>query len=163
METRLNYQRAHFDFDALGSLTSPRRALGLEAVALGLIKLQAGAGYSFTHHHAAQEEVYIVIEGAGEMVVDGELLGLARGDVVRVPAPARRALRAAEDSSLFAICAGATPAGFPRDPKARYLIDDGVPHYDDLPPWCADDPEAEARNAELAARAERAAARRRAE
>lgn len=150
-----NFTKVHYDLDALPPLTSPRRSLGLEAVGLGLIRLPPDKGYTFTHHHEEQEEVYVVIDGAGEMLVDGELVPLVRGDVVRVCAPARRALHAGPDAPLLVLCAGAVPAGFPRDPNARYQIDDGIPHYDDPPPWCADDPEALARNAELQARTRR--------
>ena len=64
------YTKAHFDFDELPRLTSPRRKLGLQAVGLGLIRLPAGEGYTFTHAHLEQEEVYLVIEGAGLLFVD---------------------------------------------------------------------------------------------
>lgn len=154
-----SYTKAHFDFEALPPLTSPRRTLGLEAVALGLIRLPAGEGTPFTHHHERQEEVYVVVAGSGELLVDGEIVPLEAGDVVRVAAPARRALRAG-DRSLFVLCCGAVPAGYPREANARYLIDDGVPHYDDVPPWCANDPDVRSRNAALKERMERARRRR---
>lgn len=154
------YSRAHFDFDALPPLTNPWRRLGLTAVGLGLYRLAPGQGTTFTHSHERQEEVYVVLEGRGVLLVDGEELPLVRGDLVRVAPEARRALRAADDAALLLLCAGGIPAGFPRDPNARYLIDDGVPHYDDPPPWCADDPEALSRNAELAERMRRSRERR---
>jgi hypothetical protein len=25
--------------------------------------------------------------------------------------------------------------GFPKNPDSRYMIDDGIPDYDDIPPW----------------------------
>jgi hypothetical protein len=49
----------------LPQLTNPWRQLNLQGVALGLIRLPAGDGYTFTHSHAEQEEVYIVVEGKG--------------------------------------------------------------------------------------------------
>ena len=36
--------------------------------------------------------------------------------------------------------------GYPKNPNARYLIDDGVADYDDIPPWYRGDPEVEKRN-----------------
>ena len=102
---------------------------------IGLIHLPADEGYTFTHSHAEQEEVYIIIEGKGTIYIDGELIDIARGDLVRVSPAARRALKAAPDSSLLAICAGGVAAGYPKNPQARYLIDDGTPYYDDIPPW----------------------------
>jgi len=142
------YTRKHYDFETLPRLASPRRQLGLKGVALGLIRLPAGEGYTFTHSHEKQEEVYIVIVGSGEIYIDGETLGLVMGDIVRVDASARRALRA-RDEDLLVICAGGIPLGYPKDPQARYLIDDGIPHYDDIPPWYSDDPDIARRNEAL--------------
>ncbi len=153
------YTRKHYDFETLPRLASPRRQLGLKGVALGLIRLPAGEGYTFTHSHEKQEEVYVVIGGRGEIYIDGETLSLVRGDIVRVDAPARRALRAG-DEDLLVVCAGGIPLGYPKDPQARYLIDDGIPHYDDIPPWYRDNPDVARRNEALAARMRAARTRR---
>ena len=59
------YTKVHFNFETLGWLTNPRRKLNLQAVALGFINLPSNEGYTFTHSHAKQEEVYIVIDGSG--------------------------------------------------------------------------------------------------
>ena len=129
-----DYTKAHFDFSSLHWLTSPRKHLDLEGVALGLIRIPANEGYTFTHSHRQQEEVYIVIEGSGIIAVNDELIALERGDLVRVAPAARRALKA-NDDGLFVICAGGVPMGFPHNPDSRYMIDDGIPYYDDIPPW----------------------------
>lgn len=154
------YSKVHVDLDALPALSSPWRALGSRGVALGLIALPEGEGYTFTHSHEIQEELYVVLEGEGTLLVDGEELPLRRGDLVRVSPEARRALRSTGPGRLFVLAAGGVPAGFPRDPNARYLIDDGIPHYDDLPPWCAGDPAVRARNEALRERMLRARERR---
>lgn len=143
------FTKLHFDFEALPALTTPWRALGLSGPALGLIALPAGQGYTFTHSHEQQEEVYVVLEGEGTLLVDGELLPLQRGDVVRVSPATRRALRSNGPERLFVLCAGGVASGHPKDANARYLIDDGIPHYDDVPPWYAGDPAVAKRNAEL--------------
>lgn len=145
------YSKANFDFNSLTWLTSPRRKLGLQAVALGLIKIPPHEGYTFTHSHEQQEEVYIVIEGSGQIQVNRELVELVPGDLVRVAPEARRALKAGAEG-MFVICSGAVRAGYPRDPNARYLIDDGIPHYDDIPLWYEGDRDAKERNARLKAR-----------
>ncbi|MBD2256958.1 cupin domain-containing protein [Pseudanabaena sp. FACHB-2040] len=147
-----SFTKVHFDFDQLPLLTSPRHSLKLRGVALGLLHLPANQGYTFTHSHAEQEEVYIVVEGAGWLWADDELIPLERGDVVRVSPQTRRALRAADQVPLFVVCTGGVPAGYPKSANARYLIDDGIPHYDDVPPWYADDPAIAERNANLQAR-----------
>lgn len=143
-----NYTQHHFDFDTLPWLTSPRHQLALQGVALGLIRLPANEGYTFTHHHRVQEEVYIVIEGNGILLIDGEELPLTRGDLIRVSPSGQRALKGG-DEGLFVICCGGVPQGYPTNPNARYLIDDGVPDYDDIPPWYRDDPSVAARNEQL--------------
>lgn len=147
-----SFTKIHLDLDELPALSSPWRALELCGPSLGLIALKAGEGYTFTHSHERQEEVYVVLEGTGVLLVDGRQLALERGDLVRVSPSARRALYSRGPGRLFVLCAGGIPAGFPRDPGARYLIDDGIPHYDDVPPWYAGDEQVLARNAELAAR-----------
>lgn len=132
--TQAGFTQAHFDFDSLPWLTSPRKKLGLEGVALGLIKIPPEEGYTFTHTHRQQEEVYIVIEGSGTMVIDDELVKMNRGDIIRVSPESRRAIQAHEQG-VFIICTGGIPMGFPQNPHSRYMIDDGVPNYDDVPPW----------------------------
>jgi len=153
------YTKTHFNFETLPALKSPRHELGLTGVALGLIRLPADEGYTFTHSHDRQEEVYLVIEGKGEMVIDGEIVPLERGDAVRVSPSAHRALHAAEEA-LLVVCAGGIPMRYPKEPGARYLIDDGIPHYDEVPPWYAGDEEIISRNRTLKERMERALARR---
>jgi hypothetical protein len=143
-----NYTKQHFDFDNLPWLTNPRRQLDLQAVALGLIRIPPNKGYTFTHRHERQEEVYIVIEGEGVLLVDGELIDIERGDMVRVSPSSRRALKA-NGSGVMVICSGAVPMGYPRNPNARYMIDDGIPDYDDIPPWYKDDPSVAEQNARL--------------
>jgi mannose-6-phosphate isomerase-like protein (cupin superfamily) len=157
------YTKAHFDWNALPPLTSPRRLLELKGVALGLINLPPQAGYTFTHRHREQEEVYIVLEGSGRLLVVGELVPLAAGDVVRDDPASSRALKNDGDTPLRVVCAGAVPAGYPRHENSRYLIDDGVPDYDDIPPWYAGDERVATQNATLKDRYLRALARRRQE
>lgn len=154
------FSKAHFDFEQLPFLTNPRKQLDTKALALGLIKLPAGKGYTFTHKHQEQEEVYIVIEGKGRLLIDGELHDLCRGDIFRVAPEARRAVKADDEEALFVICAGAVPGGYPKEENARYLIDDGVPFYDDVPPWYEGDPEVVAKNGKLKERMEKAKAKR---
>ncbi|WP_088891477.1 cupin domain-containing protein [Leptolyngbya ohadii] len=146
------FTKVHYDFSQLPLHVSPWRQLQLRGVALGLIHLPPGEGYTFTHSHTAQEEVYAVIEGQGLLVVDGELIPLERGDLVRVSPQARRALRAADQTALLIFCAGGVAEGYPKTANARYLIDDGIPHYEDIPPWYAGDRAVEERNAQLKAR-----------
>lgn len=154
-----DYTKTHFDFASLPWLTSPRKKLQLEGVALGLIHLPANEGYTFTHRHRKQEEVYLIIEGSGCISVNKEIIELVRGDCVRVSAQASRALKAHADG-LLAVCCGAVPMGFPHNPESRYMIDDGIPNYDEIPPWYQGREDIVQRNRELKKRMERAAEKR---
>lgn len=157
------YTRAQLDLDdPRPGLRSPWRELGLRGVALGLVRLAAGEGYTFLHTHDEQEEVYLVLEGEGVLRVGEEDLVLARGQLVRVSPCAPRALCAGQ-RDLLVLVAGGTSTGWPRDPGARYLIDDGHPDYDTLPPWYVGRADIAQRNRELAERMRQARERRRAD
>jgi uncharacterized protein YjlB len=143
------FTKVHFDFDNLPHLSNPWRQLNIHAVALGLIKLPPNEGYTFTHSHTQQEEVYIVVEGKGQIFLNGEIVEIKRGDIIRVSPVTKRALKADRDVALFVICAGGVAQGYPQNPNARYLIDDGIPDYDDIPPWYKGNPEIVDKNAQL--------------
>ena len=85
----------------------------------------------------------------GELLVDGEMVPLVAGDIVRVDAQSQRALNNPGAAPLQVICAGAVPAGYPKQASSRYLIDDGVPDYDDIPAWYAGDAAVAENNARL--------------
>jgi mannose-6-phosphate isomerase-like protein (cupin superfamily) len=156
------FSKVHFDWDELPPLTSPRRLLELSGVALGLINLPPQQGYTFTHRHREQEEVYMVLEGNGRILVDDEMIPLTAGDMIRVAPASRRALKNDGGTPLRIICAGGVPAGYPKHPEARYLIDDGVPDYNDIPPWYEGEPEVLANNLRLKERYLRSLAKRQA-
>ncbi len=149
------YTKYHFDFTTLPWLTNPRKQLDLQGVALGFINLPANEGYTFTHKHRSQEEVYIVTQGSGFLQIDGRLIEITQGDAIRVAPQARRALKAKEQG-IFIICAGGIPMGYPKNPNARYLIDDGEPDYDDIPSWYQGNTKIEEKNRKLKERMEKA-------
>lgn len=153
------YTIARFDFEKLPWLTSPRKQLDTEAVALGFIRIPPGEGYTFTHSHRKQEEVYIVIEGNGIIAIGKQLIEISRGDVVRVSPQAKRALKA-HNEGLFVICAGGVAMGFPKNENSRYMIDDGMPDYDDIPQWHQGNPEIIERNNVLKKRMHKATQKR---
>ncbi len=141
----MSYTKAHFDFESLSQLTSPRKELKTKSVALGLINLKSNEGYTFTHYHRIQEEVYIIIKGDGVILINNELIDIISGDIIRVSPEDKRALKANENG-MIAICTGSSVEGYPKNPNARYQIDDGVPDYNDIPPWYKDDEAVKLRN-----------------
>ena len=143
------WTKRNIDWGEVKGLSIPHRHLELTGVALGLVHLRPGKGYTFTHAHEKQEEVYMVIEGRGHILLDGEMVDVGPGDFVRVSPQTRRAVCAAADSYLKLICAGGVPPATPAGDGSRVLIDDGLPDFDDIPPWCRDDPTVAERNAEI--------------
>ena len=56
------------------------------------------------HYHARTEEIYAVLEGTGEMEVDGDRRAVAPGDAILIPAGAWHEIRAAESRELRFLC-----------------------------------------------------------
>ncbi len=47
---------------------------------------------------------------------------------------------------MIVICTGSSVEGYLKNPNARYQIDDGVPDYNDIPPWYKDNEDVKLRN-----------------
>lgn len=60
------------------------------------------------HYHRESEEIYFVLEGAGEMEIDGERASVMPGDAVLIPPGAWHQIRAA-DARLRFLCCCAPP------------------------------------------------------
>ncbi len=89
------------------SFTPIRLRLGIEA--FGVSAWRAGAGEQFVSEHSEEgedgnEELYLVLSGAADFVVDGEAVALPSGGCLAVRAGATRSATAAEDgTSLLAV------------------------------------------------------------
>lgn len=59
------------------------------------------------HHHKLTEEIYFILEGRGEMEVDGETRKVGRGDAILLPPGACHVIRA--ETSLRFLCSCAPP------------------------------------------------------
>jgi len=74
-----------------------RKALDLANFGLSYQKLAPGFRMPFGHHHAEQEEVYVVLNGGGRLKLDDEIVDIAQWDAIRVAANVTRALEAGPD------------------------------------------------------------------
>ena len=81
-------------------LKEPLRLTGME-VSLGVVP--AGRGTPFLHAHRQNEELYIFVKGQGQLVVDGDVLGVGEGTVVRVAPEGARAWRNTGAEDLYYI------------------------------------------------------------
>src|SRR6516162_8589570 len=77
-----------------------RKFLGAAGLELSLNVLPPGKRMPFLHKHQQNEEVYVVVGGRGQFLVDGECLDVAEGSVVRISPPAARAWRNNSDGTL---------------------------------------------------------------
>lgn len=63
------------------------------------------------HKHESQEEVYVLLDGPGHVQIDGELVDVPEGGVVRVPAALpRKFVNDTEDEQRW-LMFGAPPVG----------------------------------------------------
>ena len=61
------------------------------------------------HYHARSEELYVLLEGEGEMEVDGERSRVGPGQAILIPPGARHQVTASADGPLRFLCCCAPP------------------------------------------------------
>lgn len=95
-------------------------ALALTATEVSFNNLPAGAKVPFVHSHKENEELYIVLSGNGEFILDGTAVALEAGTCVRVAPAAMRQL-CAGDKGLSVICIQAKAGSL-----TQFTMTDGV-------------------------------------
>jgi mannose-6-phosphate isomerase-like protein (cupin superfamily) len=84
--------------------------LRVPQLSCGIYSLAAGAQDTQSTHD--EDEVYLVLKGRGELVVDGEETELSEGSIVYVPADApHEFIRIEEDLSLLVFFGSGGPSG----------------------------------------------------
>ena len=61
-------------------------------------------GSTERHLHATSEELYVILDGAGEMEIEGDRAPVAAGDVVLIPPGKRHRITATADGLRFLCC-----------------------------------------------------------
>jgi uncharacterized cupin superfamily protein len=81
-----------------------RSFLGSAGLEMSLNVVPPGKGIPFLHKHRQNEEVYVVVSGRGQFLVDGDCLDVAEGSVLRLGPEAARAWRNNSEAPLYFLC-----------------------------------------------------------
>ncbi len=90
-----------------------KEPLGLTGVEMSLNRLPPGGEIPFLHRHRENEELYIFIKGRGRFQVDGEVLEVGEGSVIRVAPDGVRAWRNDSEEDLYFIVIQAKVGSMP--------------------------------------------------
>jgi mannose-6-phosphate isomerase-like protein (cupin superfamily) len=74
---------------------------GLE---MSLNAVPPGKAIPFLHRHRENDEVYVVVGGRGQFLVDGRCIDVQEGSVLRLGPSAARAWRNNSDAPLYFLC-----------------------------------------------------------
>ncbi|GAB3024702.1 cupin domain-containing protein [Natronobiforma cellulositropha] len=99
--TKVNYADVDQVSNAMHFLREP-----LETEQVGVTVVRCDAEWkSQPHDHTdnGHEEVYVLIEGAATVVVDGEEVEMQTGDALSIPPESTRQIRNGDDESAFVL------------------------------------------------------------
>ncbi|MBM3114800.1 cupin domain-containing protein [Jeongeupia naejangsanensis] len=80
-----------------------KEPLGMDSMEVSLNKLGAGQSLPFNHTHTAHEELYIFLRGNGQFLVDGTVIDVREGSVIRVAPEGVRTWRNRSQEDLYYI------------------------------------------------------------
>lgn len=79
-------------------------ALGTTGAEFSFQSFPVGAETGFLHTHSTHEELYFFLKGEGQMQVDGEIIPVAEGSVVKVAPAPKRSVRNIGNEPLVMLC-----------------------------------------------------------
>jgi len=129
MTTQKNYQH-----EVVANVYQPGRStlharLALTGSEISINTLSPGVALPFVHAHKQNEDVYVVLKGAGKFFVDGEEFAVQEGSAVRIDPSGARSIKADASSALTYICVQSK-----RGSLTQHTKDDGMP-ADGKPSW----------------------------
>ena len=77
-----------------------QQVLDLTAMEISFGALPAASSIPFYHKHQQNEEVYLILSGAGQFHVDGQVFDVREGSAVRVSPEGVRCLRNTSDENM---------------------------------------------------------------
>jgi uncharacterized cupin superfamily protein len=94
---RLDDQAAAHGLSDLQEARFARGDLGAERVGVSLQRVKPGKRHAFGHRHRSDEEVYVVLGGAGRVKLDDEVVEVGPLDAIRVAPEVARGFEAGPD------------------------------------------------------------------
>ena len=76
-----------------------RQALDCEETGMSYYKIAPNFRTPFGHHHAKQEEIYVIMSGSARIKIEDEILDLKQLDAIRIPPQLTRALEGGPDGA----------------------------------------------------------------
>lgn len=99
-----------------------KEIIGLTGMQISLNRLPAGVSVPFVHQHMENEEVYVFVKGKGQMQIDGEVIDVQEGSVVRISPDGARVWRNNSDQDLYYVVIQAKEGSLRQD-----TFEDGLP------------------------------------
>ncbi len=101
-----------------------REPLGFTGMEISLNNMRPGESVPFLHLHETHEEAYIFVKGRGQIQVDGEILDVEEGTVVRIATPGVRTWRNNGTEDLYFVVVQAKENSFAPDERDGRLAPD---------------------------------------
>lgn len=76
-------------------------SLGLTGAEVSVNRLDANTNVPFVHSHKNNEEIYFILDGSGEFILDQEKVKLTKGDAVKVLPSVKRQLFAGNEGISY--------------------------------------------------------------
>ena len=81
-----------------------RNLLGSAGLEMSLNVVPPGKAIPFLHRHQQNDEIYVVVGGQGQFLVDGEGIDMQEGSVLRIGPAGARAWRNNSDAPMYFLC-----------------------------------------------------------
>lgn len=80
------------------------QALGTTGAEVTIHRFMPGGGLEFFHTHSNHEEIYMVVSGRGEVIVDNSVVPVFEGSAVKIEPDGKRSIKNTSDVPLIVIC-----------------------------------------------------------
>lgn len=80
-----------------------KEPLGMSGIEMSVNVFPPGWAMPFTHAHKENDELYYFVGGQGQMLIDGEVIDVREGTIIRMSPAAVRAWRNISDQNLYFI------------------------------------------------------------